>query len=170
MAYCSSCGVKVLADATFCGQCGKPVSDQTENININEINVLSEPQATQPSSSQNQKEALKYANQAILVFIYMFFCDVKGSDPSSGQEIGTTIAIYLALMGVIYFCVEIQGIKKSKPNFVLIPTIVLAILYLLGLVAGSDMASNNFYDWFSYILALVQVCALGYVYSLIKPR
>jgi hypothetical protein len=121
-------------------------------------------------SSQNQKEALKYANQAVLAFIFMFFCEVKGSDPSSRQDIGITIAIFLIMMAIIYFCVVVQGINKLKPNFVLIPTVVLAIIYLLGLAVGADMASNNFYDWLGYVIALGQICALGYVYSLIKPR
>jgi uncharacterized membrane protein YoaK (UPF0700 family) len=122
------------------------------------------------SSSQNQKEALKYANQAVLAFVFMFFCEVKGSDPSSREDLGITIATLLIMMGIIYFCVVMQGINKLKPNFVLIPTVVLAILYLLATVVESDMASNNFYDWLSYVLALGQICALGYVYSLIKPR
>lgn len=121
-------------------------------------------------SSQNQKEALKYANQAVLAFIFMFFCELKGSDPSSRQDIGITVAIFLIMMAIIYFCVVIQGVNKLKPNFVLIPTVVLALIYLFGLVEGSDMASNNFYDWLSYVLALGQICALGYVYSLIKPK
>jgi hypothetical protein len=121
-------------------------------------------------SSQNQKEALKYANQAVLAFIFMFFCELKGSDPSSRQDIGITVAIFLIMMAIIYFCVVIQGVNKLKPNFVLIPTVVLALIYLFGLVEGPDMASNNFYDWLSYVLALGQICALGYVYSLIKPK
>ena len=170
MAYCSSCGTTVLADATFCGKCGTPVSNQAEAISHAENNVQPSLQVAQSPSSQNQKEALKYANQAILAFIFMFFCDVKGSDPSSRQDIGVNIAVWLIVMGIVYFCVVIQGVNKLKPNFVLIPTVVLAILYLLGTAMASDMASNNFYDWLSYILALGQICALGYVYNLIKPR
>ncbi len=170
MSYCSSCGSSVLPNSKFCAQCGVPTTQQADR-NAPVDHVQSGFQAAQAPSSQNQKEALKYANQAILGNLFLIFCEVKGA-AFSKEDFIPIIVMVLILMGVLYFCVIYQGIQKHKPKFVLIPTILLGALYLTLLVLEltTQNNGNNFFDWFSYVIGIGQVVLLGYVYMLIKPR
>lgn len=160
MSFCPSCGTQTTSQAAFCTKCGAPsASSQNEST----------PQPSLKSSLKENKEALNLANQVVLAFLWSFLCEFKGYDRVFVQENAVFfIAFGLVLMAITYFSVVVKGVKEAKENFVLIPAILLAVLMVLGLVVAEDLASNNFYDWLSDIIGVIQVLVLIRVYTLVK--
>jgi uncharacterized membrane protein YwzB len=100
----------------------------------------------------------------------MFFCDLKGVDKKSMMDdFILSVVIYLVLMGITYWLVSVQSIKKNKPNYSLYGALVYALLIILALASG-DNSSNNFYDWMSYVIGGIQVILMMYVYNEMKPK
>lgn len=170
MSYCTSCGVEIKSQTPFCAQCGQTLGIHSANNNLSDnTNHLAE-QSKLNINATKKKEVVTLANQVVLAFLYMVFCEFKGSDAAAFFQnivvviIGTGIA-----MGITYFCVVYQGVKNLKPNYVLVTAILLATVYVLSLASG-DHLKNNFFDWFSYVIGFIQVGLLYRVFTLIKQK
>ena len=171
MPFCSSCGFKVINTATFCSACGNAILPEKENISSTKPELYSEVLVA------NKKTESSLANQVLLGFFFIVLCDLKGYHPTPMFEDTQQLIMYFGLiiiiMAVTYFCAIHQGINKSKPNFVMGITIFLTLLTVFGAVSmfeSDSYLTNNFWDWFSFVISIGQVIGLVRIHFLIKNR
>jgi len=171
MPFCSSCGFKVMNTATFCSACGTVILAVKENTSRIQPELYSEVLVA------NKKTESSLANQVLLGFFFIVLCDFKGYHPTPMFEDTQQLIMYFGLIVIVmaatYFCAIHQGINKSKPNFVMGVTIFLTLVTVFGAVSMFDSDSyltNNFWDWFSFVISIGQVIGLVRIYFLIKKR
>ena len=166
MPFCSACGSQLKLESVFCSQCGSPSGSSDESKFSKNISQTA--LSSNATTGVVNKEALTLANQSVLAFLWMFFCEFKGADAADAfKNITTYIVVFLILIAITYFFIVIKGVKESKSNFVLIPAIILLVIYVAALFL-TDQSNNNIFDWLSYVVGFIQVGLLYRIYSLLK--
>ena len=190
MSFCSNCGTKQNVGAKFCPSCGQPAGNEnaptknnsaTDEIAVQPVKVKTTPTAKKQDaelSGRVKKEVLQLSNGFFSAFLAAFFLmkvQIEGGFKGTVAEIGgdkdtafiMVLAIYAAVVGVLYFTVRIQGINKNKPGWVLGTLIVLAGLTVLTWT-GANFSNFNWADWAAEVVGLVQLYLLYAIYRLLN--
>jgi hypothetical protein len=162
MQFCSACGFKCDTESKFCRSCGSPLDEKFQGANV-EKNV-------EDKDAPIDIDIKKVADFLPVSYIFSFFCDLKGYNKSEVVEnfmpfvIGT-----LLLMGLVYWLVSIQGLKKNKPNYIIGGLIGFGIIFVFGRISEDfNFAKYNAFDWLGIALNLIQIFSMYYVYAGIK--
>lgn len=190
MSFCANCGTKQNIGAKFCPSCGQPAGgENTPVIHSSAPDEIT----TQPAKAKAapavkkqaagligsvKKELIQLSNGFFSAYVAAFFLmkvqtegGFKGAMAEMGDDKDTAfillLAIYIAIVGVTYFTVRIQGINKEKPSWVLGTLIVLAGLTVFGWT-GTNFSNFNWADWASEAVSLVQLYLLYLIYQIMN--
>lgn len=162
-ASCPSCRSKHEIGAQFCPSCGHSYTKGRPEEGV-------QSSAAPRVESHHHKEAAKLANQIVVSFLLLIFCEFKGSDQVSLEM--SMIAI-LIVMGLVYFCLVAKAVNGRNAHWALGIGLAYGALITFGLIndfnAGS-WADNNVFDWISNVLCIAQVFLIFKVYFNLKSH
>lgn len=164
MSFCSDCGFKFSSESRFCERCG--------NQRTQEGSPVISKNTKNEQSAEVDNDLITAANSIPTSFVFSLLLEFKGYDAvESFKNIGLIVAIYLALSGIIYWLVCVQGLKRNKPEFILYGALPLSFLFGLGIFASiPEMSRFNIFDWLGWLLAAVQIGLMLYIFQVLKGR
>jgi len=164
MSFCSDCGFKFSSESRFCERCG--------NQRTQEGSPVISKNTKNEQSAEVDNDLITAANSLPTSFFFSLLLEFKGYDAVENfKNLGGIVAVYLALSGIIYWLVCVQGLKRNKPQFILYGALTLSVLFGFGIFdIIPQMSKFNIFDWFGLLLAAAQIGLIWYIFQALKGR
>jgi hypothetical protein len=170
MPFCQSCGTQITTKAAFCPECGAP-SASSQKTNFTDTPNTDKSLSPQVKVSENNEQALFWAKQVVMLFIWQGLSVLKGAasaEPYLRNNLDffiETIVITILVMAVTYIFLVVKGVKENNANYVLITAIFFTVLFALGLPLNDySYSNNNFWDWLGIFVPLIQMAVTYKLY------